>query len=50
MYTLSEINPISRLYSDITHILNTLTIKYNYRAEELETRTSKEKADRYINA
>ena len=47
---MSEINPISRLYSDITHILNTLTIKYNYRAEELETRTSKEKADRYINA
>lgn len=47
---MSEINPISRLYSDITHILNTLTIKYNYRAEELETRESKEKADRYINA
>ena len=47
---MSEINPISRLYSDITHILNTLTIKYNYRAEELETRASKEKADRYINA
>lgn len=47
---MSEINPISRLYSDITHILNTLTIKYNYRADELETRESKSKADRYINA
>ena len=41
-------NPINRLYKDIVHILNTLTIKYKYRADELETMESKEKADRYI--
>ena len=43
-------NPITRLYSDISHILKTLTIKYKYRADELETMDSKERADRYINA
>ena len=41
-------NPINRLYKDIVHILNTLTIKYKYRADELDTMESKEKADRYI--
>ena len=50
METLSEVNPISRLYSDIIRILNSLTIKYNYRAEEYETRETKSRADRYINA
>ena len=43
-------NPINRLYSDISHILKTLTIKYKYKADELETMDSKERADRYINA
>ena len=43
-------NPINRLYSDIVHILKTLTIKYKYKADELETMDSKEKGDRYINA
>lgn len=47
---MSEVNPISRLYSDIIRILNSLTIKYNYRAEEYETRETKSRADRYINA
>ena len=50
MKTLSEMNPINRLYSDISHILKTLTIKYKYKADELETMDSKERADRYINA
>lgn len=47
---LSEINPIKRLYEDIIRILNSITIKYKYKADELETFESKSKADRYINA
>lgn len=47
---MGQINPIARLYSDITSILKSLTIKYSYKAEEYETFAIKSKADRYLNA
>lgn len=45
---MAETNPITRLYKDIITILNTLTIKYGYRADACETLESKSRGDRYI--
>ena len=47
---MNEINPITRLYTDIINILNSMTIKYSVKADEFETMESKSKGDRYINA
>lgn len=47
---MGEINPIARLYSDITAILESLIIKYSCKAEQYETMAIKSSADRYLNA
>ena len=47
---MNEIDPIARLYKDITSILQTMTIKYSSKAEAYETKDIRMLADRYINA
>lgn len=47
---MNEIDPIARLYKDITSILQTMTIKYSSKAEAYETMDIRMLADRYINA
>ena len=43
-----ELNPITRLYTDIITILNSLTIKYISKADEYETIETKSRGDRYV--
>lgn len=44
---MSLINPIGKLYDDMVRILQTMTIKYSYRGDNLETLESRENADKY---
>lgn len=45
-----EINPIGSIYVEFEKILNNLTIKYSFKAEEYETLESRQLADGYLDA
>ena len=46
----TNINPLENIYKSFISILNNLTIKYNYKADEYETLELKMKADEYLDA
>lgn len=47
---MENIDPVTRLYHDLTGILKSLVIKYPNKAEEAETVDTKAAGDKYINA
>ena len=47
---LDNLNPMANIYKDFIKILQTMTIKYSYLAEENETFETKKLADGYIEA
>ena len=46
----TNINPLENIYKSFISILNNLTIKYNYKADEYETLEIRMKADEYFDA
>ena len=47
---IDNLNPMANLYKEFVKILNAMVIKYNYKAEELETLESKQNGDGYLDA
>lgn len=47
---MSVIDPIGRLYTDMVEILRTMTIKYSYRGDSLETLETHSNAEKYMSA
>ena len=45
-----NINPLENIYKSFISILNNITIKYNYKADEYETMEIRMKADEYLEA
>ena len=48
--SIDNVNPMANLYKEFVKILNAMVIKYNYKAEELETLETKQNGDGYLDA